>query len=410
MGNSLDSLTKILHRQIWQRLPHRLRRKALFRASMLAARRPCPAAHPHEPLIVVGPLRSATGIGQAARLCYQVLKRAGLDVRGIDLTKILMQPLDHTTFEWVDGSSCQGAGTLIMHVNAPLLPLAMAALGAVVRDKFVIGSWAWELPRVPDEWRYGIPFVHEIWVPSSFVADAILPIAMNRPIRVMFHPAALCQPESATSSPSKQTVFRVLTIFNVGSSLARKNPIAAVRAFRAAFGDDPSARLTVKVSNASLFKNISRVMAEAIDGCSNITILDGTVDEAELERLYLDADVFMSLHRAEGFGLTIAEAMLYGIPVIATNWSGNVDFLNDQTGVPIPFRLVSAEDPQGTYDYPGMMWAEADVDVAARELRRLRGDPLLRKQIGEQGARHAREILSPQVYASNAQRYLGLTL
>ena len=408
-GNSLGSLRQVLHRQVWQRLPHRLRRKALFRASMLAAPRPRVDAQPTEPLIVVGPLQSSSGIGQAARLCYQALKQSGFDVRGIDLTNTLMQPMDHPSFEWADGRSCRGAGTLIVHVNGPLLPLAMAALGAVVRDKFVIGSWAWELPRVPDEWRYGIPFVHEIWVPSSFVAKAVLPIAMNRPVRVMFHPAANCRSETAINSPIKPTEFRALTILNVASSFARKNPIAAVRAFRAAFGDDPNARLTIKVSNASSFKDISRVMAEAIDGCSNVTILDKTVDEAELERLYLDADVYMSLHRAEGFGLTLAEAMLYGVPVIATNWSGNVDFLNDQTGVPIPFQLVSAQDPQGTYDYPDMMWAEADVDVAAKELRRLRGDARLRKQIGEQGARYARDILSPQAYASNAQRYLGLT-
>jgi len=318
-----------------------------------------------------------------------------------------MQPFDHA-FEWVDGRSCQGAGTLLMHVNAPFLPLAMAKLGSVVRDKFIVGSWAWELPRVPDEWLYGIPFVHEIWVPSSFVADAVRPIAMNRPVRIMFHPVAVGRPGSAAEGRSESIVFRVLTVFNAASSFARKNPFAAIRASQAAFGEDPSARLTIKVSNASLFKNIRREMSEVIDGYSNIAVLDRTVDGAELERLYFNSDVFMSLHRAEGFGLTLAEAMLYGLPVIATNWSGNVDFLNEQTGVPIPFQMVFAQDAQGTYDFPDMMWAEAEVDAAAKALQRLRGDPTLRKQIGDRAARHAREVLSAQAYASNAQRYLGL--
>jgi glycosyltransferase involved in cell wall biosynthesis len=118
--------------------------------------------------------------------------------------------------------------------------------------------------------------------------------------------------------------------------------------------------------------------------------------------------VFISLHRAEGFGLTIAEAMLHGLPVIATGWSGNVDFLGDQTGVPIPFRLVAAEDPQGTYDCPDMTWADADIDAAATALRRLRDNPLLRETIGKQAARHAREVLSGQTYASHVQRFLGL--
>jgi glycosyltransferase involved in cell wall biosynthesis len=329
-------------------------------------------------------------------------------VRGIDLTQALMQPLDHTSFEWSDGRSCQGAGTLIVHVNAPFLPLAMWALGSVVRDKFIVGSWAWELPQVPDEWRYGISFVHEIWVPSAFVASAISPIAANRPVRVMLHPVGLSHSDLETNGSPKQDVFRVLTIFNAASSVARKNPVAAIRAFRVAFGDDPGTRFVVKVANLSSFKNMSRMIAEATNGCSNIAVLSKTVDDMELERLYLDADVFISLHRSEGFGLTIAEAMLHGLPVIATDWSGNVDFLNDDTGVPVPFRLVAAQDPQGTYDCPDMMWAEADIDAAAKELRRLRDNPLLRELIGKQAARHAREVLSGQTYASHAQQFLGL--
>src|SRR3954447_17650855 len=115
-GNLLDSLKQILHRSVWQRLPYRVRRKVLFSASTIAAPKPSPDARPSTPLIVVGPLRTASGIGQAARLSYQALQQAGLDVRGIDLTQALMQPLDHTSFEWLDGRSCQGVGTLIVHV------------------------------------------------------------------------------------------------------------------------------------------------------------------------------------------------------------------------------------------------------------------------------------------------------
>ena len=404
----MDSLKQILHRSVWQRLPYRLRRKVLATASTIAAPKPSPDARPSAPLIVVGPLRTASGIGQAARLCYQALQQAGLDVRGIDVTQALMQPLDHTSFEWADGRSCEGAGTLIVHVNSPFLPLAMTTLGSVVREKFVVGSWAWELSQVPDEWRDGIPFVHEIWVPSSFVANAISPIAADRPVRVMFHPVALSHSDSKANGSPKQSVFTVLTIFNAASSVVRKNPIAAIKAFRSAFGNDPGTRLIIKVANLSSFTDMSRMIAEAINGCSNITIVSKTIDEMELARLYLDADVLISLHRAEGFGLTIAEAMLHGLPVIATGWSGNVDFLDDQTGVPIPFRMVSAEDPQGTYDCPDMMWADADIDAAAVALRRLRGNPLLRHLIGKEAATHAREILSGRTYALQAQRFLGL--
>jgi glycosyltransferase involved in cell wall biosynthesis len=399
---------KLIHRHVWQRLPYHTRRKVLFAATAAVAPRPTATAQPSAPYIVVGPFRTASGLGQSARLCYEALRLAGLDVRAIDVTSTLMQPQDYPSFQWLDGWSCLGAGTLIIHVNAPFLALVMAQLGSRVRDKFVVGYWAWELPRVPEEWLQGIPCVHEIWVPSRFVADAVLPIASGRPVCVLPHPVAWRPVKASNVRRPETDVFRVLSIFNVASGFARKNPLATVRAFRAAFGNDQGAHLTIKVSNASTFKEGARALSKAVDGCSNISVVDETVEPLELESLYIQADVLMSLHRAEGFGLTLAEAMLRGLPVVATNWSGNTDYLNEVRGVPIDYSLVPAIDRQGTYNHPKMVWAEADLNAAAMVLRRLRADPALRTRLGAEAARYARQTWSAEAYASAMRSHLGV--
>lgn len=320
-----------------------------------------------------------------------------------------MQQADKPDFAFADGNIVSGGGTLILHVNSPLVPLALARLGRrMVREKYIIGYWAWELPRTPPDWRYGIPFLHEIWVPSQFTADAVLPICCGLPVRVVPHPVALRHRPARPQNLRSARPFTALLIFNMASSFARKNPIAAIAAFRKAFGDDPSTRLIVKVSNGKIFPSGVDAIKSAVGSARNVALIDKAMTTAEIEALYNDSDVVLSLHRSEGFGLTIAEAMLRGLPVVATNWSGNVDFCNCDNGFPIPFKLVPADDPQATYHYPNMSWAEADVAAAAAALFRLRASPDLARHLGESGAAYARRAWSAQSYAERVRQPLGL--
>jgi glycosyltransferase involved in cell wall biosynthesis len=320
-----------------------------------------------------------------------------------------MQPLDQPGFSFEDGRGFIGPGVLLLHVNSPLVPLALWQLGRqFVRDKYVIGYWAWELPKVPAEWRHGLSFVHEIWVPSQFTAEAVRPISGGRPIRIVPHPVALHDRPAGSVAPSSGRPFTVLVIFDMASSFARKNPVAAIAAFHRAFGFDPSCRLLVKTSNGHVFpKGINAIM-NAIGSSQNVMLIDKVMTDAELDTLYDATDVLISLHRSEGFGLTIAEAMLRGLPVVATNWSGNVDFLNSGNGLPIAYNLVPAEDPQATYHHPSISWADADVEAAALALRRLRAEPELTRQLGEAGAAYALLTWGGQRYVEMVRRNLGL--
>ncbi|MGD9827256.1 MAG: glycosyltransferase family 4 protein [Hyphomicrobiaceae bacterium] len=404
----LPSVRHLLHRQIWQRLPRSARRDVFLRLTAFLAPRPRAALPARQPLIVAGSLRSSSGLGQSARLCYAALAGAGFDVRVADLTTDAFQDTDLPVFEAPDGRRHEGSGTLILHINGPLVPLALLRLGRrFLAGKRIIGYWAWELPEVGPDWRRGVPFVHEIWVPSEFVAHAVQPVAQGVPVRVVPHPVALLCPPVAPRRALESRPFTVLCVFNMASGFTRKNPVAAIEAFKAAFGDDASARLLLKATNLGVHPDGRRALEQAIAGAGNIHLSEDAVTSSAMVQLYDTADILVSLHRSEGFGLVMAEAMLRGLAVVATDWSGNRDFLTVERGCPVHYRLVKALDPQGVYDNPRMVWAEPDVSSAAAALRRLRDDATVRLALGEAGMRFGREVWSAERYAELVSRHLA---
>jgi len=376
-----------LHRHIWQRLPYGLRRAALFRASSLLAPRPRRDAIAAGPIIVAGAFRASSGLGRITRLMCEGLRAAGVPAIAADITAGLRQPADLPP-PADPGQARPGPGTLIVCVNAPLTGMALLAIGRqVVSGKRVIGLWNWELPEVPAEWRLGVALVHEIWLSSAFTAGAIRPIAGNKPVHVVDYPLNL-HPPSPRAERRPGAPFTVLCMFDAASSVTRKNPEGAIEAFRRAFGTDPSTRLVLKAQRLAAAP-AQKARLEALAAAPNIEILDATLGDAALDALYDRADVLLSLHRAEGYGLTLAEAMRRGLPVVATDWSGNVDFFSKAVGIPVPWTLVPTEDPQHTYHHPHIRWAEPDLDAAAAALRRLRDEPGLAVQLGAAGAAFA---------------------
>lgn len=404
-----NPLLRFAHRQIWQRLPRSTRRAALVQGSKWLAPRITPQAKPGAPIIVVGPLRAASGLGEGARVCHEAIRMAGLPVYGIDLSRALLNDVAYKDFAFEDGRKVLGSGTIFLHVGGPFVPLALLHLGRkLIRDKWIVAHWVWELPQVPSEWRQGLPFVHEIWAPSQFAAEAFRTIASDRPIHVLHHPMNPPLRWPRNPDPDGKSPFTVLVILNIASSFERKNPCAAIKAFRRAFGDDPGAHLIVKYVNSFAYPEAVDLMNQAAEGAENITFLGATLDAAGVDDLYAQADVVLSLHRAEGFGLVVAESMLRGIPVVATDWSGSTDFLTHDTGMPVGYTLVPAHDPQDTYEYPGIYWADADIGQAAEALKALRTSSDLRFRLGMAARSRAIELFSPKSYAERAKKLLAL--
>ncbi|MGB8843225.1 MAG: mannosyltransferase, partial [Aliidongia sp.] len=298
----------------------------------------------------------------------------------------------------------EGPGTIILHVSGFVMALAMLRLGRRrLRGKVIIGYWAWELPELPPDWVAGLRFVHEIWVPSRFTAAAVARHT-GLPVRVVPHPVPAASRRVRTPEVGPLTV---LVAFDMRSGFARKNPLAAIAAFWAAFGADPAVRLIVKVSQASAYPPGWQALRAAAEGRATIELDDRLLDAAAMGDLVDAADIVLSLHRAEGFGLILAEAMRRGKVVVATGWSGNTDFLTPENSCPVALRLVPARDPQGGYDYPDQHWAEPDVADAARYLRALR-DPALRRRLGAQAERDAETLFAPARFDEIVAAALGL--
>lgn len=393
-----------LHR-LWQCLPQPWRRALLFRVTQTLAPRPsqpAPTGYP-TPIIVAGFLTAATGLGEWARLALQAFNTVETEVYGIDLSQPMMQGANLPRGAWRDGSHLIGTGTLFLHVNAPYVPLALRILGkSLVKNKKIIGCWAWELPEVPPDWQAGYGFVHEVWALSAFTAAALkksstIPVKVT-PLPVL--PATLPAPAQWVW-PKPADCFVVLAMFNLASGFTRKNPLGAIQAFQQAFGADPSCRLLLKVANPSAYPEGMRELERLAHAAGNIELLTATLPAEQIAALIAASDVVLSLHRAEGFGLVPAEAMLQGKPVVATGWSGNLTFMRPENSCLVAYRLVPAHDPQATYHHQEQCWAEPDIAAAAAALQRLRQDRAFGHKLGAQAQQDISAQLSLAAYAAH---------
>jgi glycosyltransferase involved in cell wall biosynthesis len=260
-----------------------------------------------------------------------------------------------------------------MHVNGPLLPWGMAALGwRVVAGKHVIGFWNWELPVLPTGWVPGFRFVHRIWAPSRFAAAAIRSRAQV-PVEVVGYPMPELSPAPLGRADFglPDSAFVTLSVFDTSSSIERKNPIAAIRAHRAAFGDRPDRLLVLKTYRTAEGGRAWQQLLVLAAGLTNVRIMDAEMTRQEIWALIRCADAFISLHRSEGVGLALMEAMYLGVPVVTTGWSGNMDFMDASNALLVGYAMKPAEDEGGVYSVPEAFWAEPDVNEAAMALRML---------------------------------------
>lgn len=401
----MTGINNFIHK-IWALLPRRPRRWLFVRASSFALH-PLPdpgVARP--PVTVAGVFRSASGLGESARLNLAALHDAGIECNVADLSHTLLGSMELPPSPFP--SARAGPGTLILHVSGPFVPYALRCLGrAVTEGKHIIAVWHWELPRLPSDWSIGCAHVHEVWAPSQFIADAVQQ-DFHGPVRIIPHAIAL--PNCIDTTPWRAMIgngFLAVTQFNMASGFERKNPLAAIAAFRRAFGNDPQACLIIKMQNPDAWPEGARRLYAATANATNIKIVTQLMTRSEVFSMLAAADVVVSLHRAEGFGLLAAEAMLLGKPVIATNWSATTGFLTAQNACPVSYRLVPACDPQGNYHYPDQNWAEPDIEEAARWLRQLRADPDVRQRLGQQAKADAHQF-SPQASLTHLRQALPL--
>ncbi|HRE03018.1 MAG TPA: glycosyltransferase family 4 protein, partial [Ilumatobacteraceae bacterium] len=319
---------------------------------------------------VLGYLNFDQSLGHIARRIVAALDAAGVGVAAINNARTRgaprAQPYTTTT-------EPRFAANIVV-ANADQFAFVVADHGDMLRDRYTIGYWFWELDEVPPSMAAALADVDEVWTGSEFVADAFRRIT-NQPVHCMPLPVE----EPSPSAPDRarfgvpNDAFVFVTTFDHRSVPERKNPFGAIEAFRRAFADGEGPVLWVKSINGDqLWRSHERVLLAAA-GRSDIVVTDAHLSHADQMAVLAASDCLVSLHRSEGLGLHCAEAMWLGKPVIATRYSGNLDFMDDTCAALIDYTLTPVRHGEGVYPETSQ-WADPDLDQAAAWMRRLVAD------------------------------------
>jgi glycosyltransferase involved in cell wall biosynthesis len=313
-----------------------------------------------------------SGIQQAALWTKAALERAGFQTscRDVPVPRRII-PGDREDWLGLEVFPI----TILTHAAAPYFESGYQRAGLFPRDNvYRIAYWAWELEAIPDEWVEVAHRVQEIWSPTEFVAQAMR-VRMPRPVYRMLPGVGVGPIEAVTRAslniPEDHFVF--LFMFDLHSQIHRKNPVGVFRAFKEAFRADDKTTLIIKTTGGDIHSKDLAEISEIIRG-PNVILLDELFSRARAYGLIAMADCFVSLHRSEGFGLGLAEAMLLGKPVIATGYSGNLDFMSHDNSLLVDYELVEISEDRPIYTR-GNRWAEPSITHAASLMRNVYEHP-----------------------------------
>jgi glycosyltransferase involved in cell wall biosynthesis len=359
---------------------------------------------------LVGFSNGVMGLGEDIRMLAEAALAAGLHIAIVDA------PLDDRRI------TARAHGWEGLAVERPLFPTSIFCLppfemmrlrlergpGLFAASRN-IGCWPWELTSLPDECRVAFDLVDEVWAISPFLADVWRGLT-RKPVRQLPPHVQVDGVEPAIRSVYglRPEHVVVLSMLDLNSYVARKNPEGSIAAFRIAFPDRRGPeRLLVKTLNGKAQPDLVAALTTAADGDPRVIIVDGALSRAETLGLIAAADVLLSLHRAEGFGRVPAEAMLLGVPVVATGWSGVMSYLDETTGWPVPYALRPPRP--GEYPYAaGSLWAEPDIAAGADLLRAALGSPGEAARRAEAARLRIRERHSCDAVALSLRRLLEM--
>jgi len=346
---------------------------------------------------LMGYYQAETGVGEGARSNLRIVQASGIP---------------YVVNNWVDRTS-QNVEAIpeeltkenpysanLLTINADRLEAFAEEHTAYLQGRYNIGYWAWELPEFPQEWESSFGYVDEIWTPSRFTRDSI---ETRSPVPVKVVPHAMdmglanLQGCARSSFGLSDGVFLFLFMFDFHSYLARKNPLGLIKAYKKAFGSRQDVQLVLKATHGTDHPKDLAAVHSACEG-ANVRIIDSVLTREECQQLTTVADSYVSLHRSEGFGLTMAEAMMCEKPVIATAYSGNVDFMSDDDSFLVPYKLVTIEKSSGPYK-AGYHWAEPDLDYAVDIMRYVKDHPEAAAKTGSKASSKVRELLHPSSIA-----------
>lgn len=353
---------------------------------------------------VAGHLNSEKGVGEAVRSTIRTLEAARIpyvlnnfhDPGAVNNDTTFRNFSEHNPYK----------------VN--LIVLGTDALSHFVKEKgwryFAnhrnIGHWAWELADFPAEWSPNFELFDEIWVASPFIQEALAKLA---PIPVIAVPYTVTGQLPTHlwhrfhfGLPKGTFVF--LFIFDFHSYVERKNPLGLIESFKRAFSPEEDVLLILKCSHSDWAPSALSSVQEASRG-AHIRITDCILTREQIRTLIYLSDCYVSLHRAEGFGLTMAEAMSMDKPVIATGYSGNTQFMKANNSFLVNYKLIPIEQDHGPYKR-GFVWADPDLDHAAELMRFVYENREQAQEVGRRGRQDVLAALRPEVVGARVKERL----
>lgn len=346
---------------------------------------------------LIGDIKAETGLGQSIRLLASVMENGNIPfcVKQVNLHG----KLNHNDSTWKHKiAENLEFGINIIHI----IPETWAADYANIDNKIIdshynIAYWLWELEEFPDRWLPCIQTVDEIWTPSEFISNSIRK-KTSKPVITVPYGIKMKEDGHLTREyfHLPQDKFLILTMYDFISVSERKNPNAVIEAYLKAFPiENENVGLIIKVNHIE--EKRLEDLRQRLEHYKNIYFITNNLTRTEVESLLNAVDILISLHRSEGFGLPVAEAMALGKPVISTNWSATTEFMDEKSACLVDYKLIPIKKSIGPYER-GNYWADADINHAAYYMKKLWEDIGYREEIGK----NARNFINNHLSYDNA--------